>query len=100
RHLYVLYAYRSMHGTGVGQDLLDAVIDPSVTTALWVADPNPRAQAFYSKNGFIADGTIKTDDYDGMRELRMVRQAQAQVRLSQRVGRNSRRWRRLIRVSR
>ena len=77
RHLYVLYAYRSMHGTGVGQDLLDAVIDPSVTTALWVADPNPRAQAFYSKNGFIADGTIKTDDYDGMRELRMVRQAQA-----------------------
>ena len=66
-----------MHGTGVGQDLLDAVIDPFVTTALWVADPNPRAQAFYSKNGFIADGTIKTDDYDGMRELRMVRQAQS-----------------------
>ena len=77
RHLYVLYAYRSMHGTGVGQDLLDAVIDPSVTTALWVADPNPRAQAFYSKNGFIADGTIKTDDYDGVREVRMVRQAGA-----------------------
>lgn len=75
RHLYVLYAYRSMHGTGVGQDLLDAVIDPSVTTALWVADPNPRAQAFYSKNGFVADGTVKTDDYDGVREVRMVRQA-------------------------
>lgn len=75
RHLYVLYSYRSMHGTGVGQDLLDAVIDPSVTTALWVADPNPRAQAFYSKNGFVADGTIKTDDYDGVREVRMVRQA-------------------------
>ncbi|MGJ5724837.1 GNAT family N-acetyltransferase [Brevibacterium sp. H602] len=75
RHLYVLYAYRSMHGTGVGQDLLDAVIDPSVTTALWVADPNPRAQAFYSKNGFVADGTVKTDEYDGVREVRMVRQA-------------------------
>ena len=75
RHLYVLYAYRSMHGTGVGQGLLDAVIDPSVTTALWVADPNPRAQAFYPKNGFVADGTVKTDDYDGVREVRMVRQA-------------------------
>ncbi|UVI35567.1 GNAT family N-acetyltransferase [Brevibacterium spongiae] len=73
RHLYVLYAYRSMHRTGAGQDLLDAVIDPSVTTALWVADPNPRAQAFYAKNGFIADGTVKTDDYDGVREVRMVR---------------------------
>ncbi|MGM0697948.1 MAG: N-acetyltransferase family protein [Actinomycetota bacterium] len=75
RHLYVLYAYRAMHGTGVGQDLFDAVIDPSVTTALWVADPNPRAQAFYSKNGFVPDSTIKTDEYDGVREVRMVRQA-------------------------
>lgn len=75
RHLYVLYAYRSMHGTGVGQGLLDAVIDPSVTTALWVADPNPRAQAFYVKNVFVADGTVKTDEYDGVREVRMVRQA-------------------------
>ena len=77
RHLYVLYAYQSMHGTGVGQDLLDAVIDPTVTTALWVADPNPRAQAFYSKNGFVSDGTIKTDEYDGVREVRMVRHAGA-----------------------
>lgn len=75
RHLYVLYAYRSVHGTGVGQGLLDAVIDLSVTTALWVADPNPRAQAFYSKNGFVPDGTVKTDEYDGVREVRMVRQA-------------------------
>lgn len=75
RHLYVLYAYRSMHGTGAGQGLFDAVIDPSVTTALWVADPNPRAQAFYSKNGFVPDGTVKTDEYDGVREVRMVRQA-------------------------
>ena len=78
RHLYVLYAYRSIHGTGVGQDLLDAVIDPTVTTALWVADPNPRAQAFYSKNGFVADGTVKSDEYDGVREVRMVRPARAQ----------------------
>ena len=73
RHLYVLYAYRSKHGTGVGQGLLDAVIDPTATTALWVADPNPRAQAFYAKNGFVADGTVKTDEYDGVREVRMVR---------------------------
>ena len=80
RHLYVLYAYRSMHGTGVGQDLLDAVVDPTVTTALWVADPNPRAQAFYAKNGFVADGTVKTDDYDGVREVRMVREARAEDR--------------------
>lgn len=77
RHLYVLYAYRSVHGTGVGQDLLDAVLDASATTALWVADPNPRAQAFYAKNGFVADGTVKTDEYDGVREVRMVRPGRA-----------------------
>jgi hypothetical protein len=39
--------------------------------ALWVADPNPRAQAFYRKHGFVADGTAQVDG--GVREIRMVR---------------------------
>ena len=39
--------------------------------ALWVADPNPRAQAFYRKHGFAADGTARSED--GVREIRMVR---------------------------
>lgn len=36
----------------------------------WVADPNPRAQAFYRKTGFRADGN-RSDD--GIPEIRMVR---------------------------
>jgi predicted GNAT family N-acyltransferase len=59
----------------VGAALLNAVIDPSAPAALWVADPNPRAQAFYRKNGFIADGTVKIED--DVRDIRMVRIIQA-----------------------
>lgn len=70
-HLYVLYVVAAEHGTGAGAALLDAVVDPHDSVALWVADPNPRAQAFYRKHGFVADGTVAVDD--GVREIRMVR---------------------------
>jgi len=56
---------------GAGRALLDAVVGSSEPTALWVADPNPRAQAFYRKHGFAADGTARFED--GVREIRMVR---------------------------
>ncbi|OJF11225.1 GNAT family N-acetyltransferase [Couchioplanes caeruleus] len=71
RQLYVLYVYAADHGTGAGQALLEAVVDPGEPAALWVADPNPRAQAFYRKHGFVADGTAQIED--GVREIRMVR---------------------------
>jgi predicted GNAT superfamily acetyltransferase len=60
RQLYVLYVY-----------VAEAVVDPEESAALWVADPNPRAQAFYRKHGFVADGTGQVED--GVREIRMVR---------------------------
>ncbi len=69
--LYVLYVYAADHGTGAGRALLEAVIDPAESAVLWVADPNPRAQAFYRKYGFVADGTAHLED--GVREIRMVR---------------------------
>jgi GNAT superfamily N-acetyltransferase len=71
RQLYVLYVYAADHGTGAGRALLEAVVDPAESAALWVADPNPRAQAFYRKHGFVADGTAQVED--GVREIRMVR---------------------------
>jgi ribosomal protein S18 acetylase RimI-like enzyme len=71
RQLYVLYVYAADHGTGAGPALLEAVLDPEESAALWVADPNPRAQAFYRKHGFVADGTAQVED--GVREIRMVR---------------------------
>jgi GNAT superfamily N-acetyltransferase len=75
QQLYVLYTYAEFHGSGVGAALLDAVIDWSSPAALWVADPNPRAQAFYRKYGFRTDGKVKVED--GVREIRMVRVAQS-----------------------
>jgi GNAT superfamily N-acetyltransferase len=71
RQLYVLYVLAADHGTGTGRALLEAVIDPAESVALWVADPNPRAQAFYRKHGFVPDGTAQVED--GVREIRMVR---------------------------
>jgi GNAT superfamily N-acetyltransferase len=74
RQLYVLYVYAAEHGTGAGAGLLEAVVDPEESAALWVADPNPRAQAFYRKHGFVADGAAQVED--GLRVIRMVRGVQ------------------------
>ena len=71
RQLYVLYVLAADHGTGAGPALLEAVVDPEESVALWVADPNPRAQAFYRKHGFVPDGTAQVES--GVREIRMVR---------------------------
>ena len=69
--MYVLYVAAADHGTGAGPALLKAVLDPEESVALWVADPNPRAQAFYRKHRFIADGTSQIEG--GVRVIRMVR---------------------------
>jgi GNAT superfamily N-acetyltransferase len=71
RQLYLLYTYAAFHGSGAGTALLDAVIDPTAPAILWVADPNPRAQAFYRKHGFVPDGTVQVDN--DVREIRMIR---------------------------
>ncbi|WP_298462393.1 GNAT family N-acetyltransferase [uncultured Cellulomonas sp.] len=71
--LYVLYTYLAVHGSGVGSALLAAVFNERTSSALWVAEPNSRAHAFYRKHGFVRDGTIKVDD--GVLEVRMVRPA-------------------------
>lgn len=70
-HLYILYVLATHYGSGAGQALLDAAIGPDEPAVLWVADPNPRAQAFYRKHGFIPDGTTQVED--GVREIRMKR---------------------------
>jgi ribosomal protein S18 acetylase RimI-like enzyme len=69
--LYVLYTLASVHGSGAGAALLAAVLDPQDVVGLWVADPNPRAQAFYRTHGFAPDGTSQVDH--GVHEIRMVR---------------------------
>lgn len=71
RQLYVLYLRAAHHGSGGGTALLDAVLDPGGSAVLWVADPNPRAQAFYRRHGIRPDGAELVED--GVRELRMTR---------------------------
>ena len=57
REVNGMYVYASAHGTGVGQALLDAALGDA-PAFLWVAADNPRAQAFYRRNGFEPDGTV------------------------------------------
>lgn len=67
--LYVLDAH---HGIGVGQALLDAAIGDR-PAYLWALADNPRAHAFYRRNGFVADGTRKFDELWQITEVRFVR---------------------------
>lgn len=53
--LTMLYVLARAHGTGTGQALLDAVLVDR-PASLWVASDNPRAHAFYRRNGFMPDG--------------------------------------------
>jgi len=71
--LYVLYLLAAHHGSGAGQALLDEVLGGAASASLWVADPNPRAQAFYRRNGFAPDGA--SEPFGSAREIRMVRTA-------------------------
>ena len=73
-HLYSLYVLAAAHGTGVGQALIDAALG-GAPASLWVAEDNPRAQAFYRRNGFVPDGTRKVDTFilDEVAEIRMLR---------------------------
>jgi len=71
RQLYTMYVDAQYYGQGVGEALLDFVLKPDESAALFVAEANPRAVAFYRKHGFIPDGRIQ--DYKGIKSIRMVR---------------------------
>jgi GNAT superfamily N-acetyltransferase len=72
--LQSLNVLASHYGTGAGQRLLDGVIGDA-PAMLWVADDNPRARAFYARNGFVPDGTTKVGPVAGtpVLEARLVR---------------------------
>ena len=71
--LPLIYQDAELHGTGSGQALLVAAIGDR-PTFLWTAEDNPRAIAFYRRNGFVPDGTrISDPNAEGLAEIRMVR---------------------------
>jgi ribosomal protein S18 acetylase RimI-like enzyme len=73
RHLYAIYVRAEHHGTGVGQALLDETLGAG-PAMLWVATQNPRAIAFYERNGFRLDGVEQTDPSAPMiTDARMLR---------------------------
>ncbi|GAA3645869.1 GNAT family N-acetyltransferase [Microbacterium marinilacus] len=73
RQLFSLYVDVSRHGAGIGRALLDAVLGDDAAL-LWVAKQNPRAIAFYMRNGFTFDGEERADPgTPSIEEARMVR---------------------------
>jgi GNAT superfamily N-acetyltransferase len=73
--LYAIFVREVLHGSGIADDLLDAVIDGQAAS-LWVYRDNPRASAFYVNHGFIPDGAERNDSV-GILEIRMVRREPA-----------------------
>ena len=73
RELFMIYLLEAHHGCGAAQSMLDLVLGDE-PAFLWVAAINPRAQAFYRRNGFEFDGREKADDrVHTFLERRMVR---------------------------
>jgi GNAT superfamily N-acetyltransferase len=70
--LMSLYVGAGHRGSGVAAALLEVAIGDA-PACLWVFEKNPRAQAFYAKQGFLFDGHRKVDPDTGLWERRFVR---------------------------
>ncbi|MFC4555957.1 GNAT family N-acetyltransferase [Georgenia faecalis] len=71
--LRALYVLAQEHGTGLGQALLDTAVGDA-PCFLWVAEENPRAHAFYRRNGFEPDGAREiAERWGGVAGVRLVR---------------------------
>lgn len=57
--LHHLYTRRRTYGTGLGRALLDLAVGDR-DTYLWILYGNPRADRFYQRQGFGADGGTMT----------------------------------------
>lgn len=64
RELEGIYVVAAVYGSGAGQQLLDAAVGAS-PAYLWVMAGNARAEAFYRRNGFAADGGTATHTLGG-----------------------------------
>ncbi|MEV7238443.1 GNAT family N-acetyltransferase [Streptomyces sp. NPDC051020] len=69
--LYALYVQPSLTGSGIGRTLLEAVhaqahADGFDRVLLWVLTGNTTARRFYERAGYVPDGAVQADDYDGV----------------------------------
>ncbi|MBC7442236.1 MAG: GNAT family N-acetyltransferase [Ramlibacter sp.] len=83
QELYFMYLLGAYHGTGIGQQLFDAVVDEG-PSYLWVAEVNPRAHSFYKRNGYAHDTHEQDQEVLGeqLHEVRLVRPRALARRLS------------------
>lgn len=70
--LYALYVRAARYGTGLGAALVDRAIGDA-PAYLWMFEGNTRAERFYAKHGFSADGARKHDTVFGLDEVRLRR---------------------------
>ncbi|GAA5062357.1 GNAT family N-acetyltransferase [Nocardia callitridis] len=73
RELRAIYVRASRYGSGLADELLDAVLSPTTPCALWVFEENHRARAFYRRHGFVPDGRRRVESFTTATEIRMVR---------------------------
>ncbi len=77
--LNAIHVLPELYGTGAGQRLHDRILDDfrdwdCLQAELWVLSGNERAQSFYRRNGWVADGARRslpmgTDEVPGLRYL-------------------------------
>lgn len=72
--LGMLYVLEQYYGSGLGAHLMQVVLGQR-DALVWVLEGNHRAQAFFEKQGFTADGTTEAlvGTWQGLVERRMVR---------------------------
>lgn len=70
--LYALYVRRALWDTGLGHRLFTAVAGDAPCTA-WVLADNPRALAFYARQGLTPDGRTMHDERWDVDEVRVLR---------------------------
>ncbi len=75
-HLAAIYTRRAYWSTGLGQRLLEETLGDQPAT-LRVFRQNVRARIFYTRNGFVPDGTEAEEPHWGGVEIGMVRPAPA-----------------------
>ncbi|MEV6318850.1 GNAT family N-acetyltransferase [Streptomyces sp. NPDC051776] len=69
--LCALYVQPSLTGAGIGRTLLETVQALAHAygfdlVLLWVLTDNTRAHRFYERAGYVADGAVQAEDYDGV----------------------------------
>ena len=74
RALYALYVRRSRYGTGLADRLITTALGDAAAL-LWVFEENPRARAFYTRHGFVADGSRQIEPFCLIPEIRMQRRS-------------------------